>query len=373
MSNQEAGVITEQGIQDLRDRIGKPIHRAQPHIETATKDAIRHFAHGIGDTNPLWTDAVYAAGTRHGSLLAPPCILFAMDKNVSGYIGGLPGVHGLFAGTNWTWHRPICVNDEIRGKAYLKDVVVKEKSNFAGKTVIQYYQVDFVDQAQEKVAEAVYWGIRTERKTAKERGSYKEFEQKKYTPQDVNAIRAQYEGEKPLGAEIRYWEDVQVGETLPPRLKGPLTVTGMISFISGWGGLYVRAHKLAMEQATRHPSLGIPNAFGFPEPPEVVHWDPDFARSIGAPTAYDYGPERVSWLGHLMTDWIGDDGFLRSLNVQVNRINALGDMTWCKGKVTRKHVVNGQHVVECEVWAENQDGAVTAKGDASVQLLSKRR
>ena len=74
-----------------------------------------------------------------------------------------------------------------------------------------------------------------------------------------------------------------------------------------------------------------------------------------------------------MTDWIGDDGFLRSLNVQVNRINALGDMTWCKGKVTRKHVFEGKHIVECEVWAENQDGAVTAKGDASVQLLSKRR
>ena len=367
----EAGRITEQGIDDLRERIGRPIPRSQPHIEVATKDAIRHFAHGIGDSNPLWTDEDYACGTRHNGLLAPPCILFAMDKNVSGYIGGLPGVHGLFAGTNWTWYRPIRVGDEIKGRAYLKDVVVKENSKFAGKTVIQYYQVDFFDHSQAKVAEAVYWGIRTERTSARDIGSYKEFQPKKYTPDEIQALRKHYEGEVPRGAQTRYWDDVTDEEVLPTVLKGPLTVTGMIAFIAGWGGLYVRAHRLAMEQATRHPSLGIPNAMGVPEPPEVVHWDSDFARSIGAPSAYDYGPERVSWLGHLMTDWIGDDGFLCRLNVQVNRINALGDVTWCKGRVKRKYVQDGRSLVDCEVWAENQSGIVTAKGDATAELIAR--
>jgi crotonobetainyl-CoA:carnitine CoA-transferase CaiB-like acyl-CoA transferase len=41
-----------------------------------------------------------------------------------------------------------------------------------------------------------------------------------------------------------------------------------------------------------------------------VHWDEEFAREVGAPGAYDYGPERCSWLTHHLTNWMGDDGFL---------------------------------------------------------------
>ena len=33
---------------------------------------------------------------------------------------------------------------------------------------------------------------------------------------------------------------------------------------------------------------------------------------VGAPGAYDYGPERCSWLTHHLTNWMGDDGFLRA-------------------------------------------------------------
>jgi hypothetical protein len=57
---------------------------------------------------------------------------------------------------------------------------------------------------------------------------------------------------------------------------------------------------------------------------------------VGVPGAYDYGPERVSWLGHLVTNWMGDAGVLRRLNVQVQRHNLIGDTTWCRGEVTGK-------------------------------------
>ena len=95
-----------------------------------------------------------------------------------------------------------------------------------------------------------------------------------------------------------------------------MTVTGFIAFAQGWGGLYIRANKLAWKQLQKHPGLGIPNKFGIPDVPERVHWEDDLATLVGTPAAYDYGPERCSWMSHHLTNWMGDDGFLRQLDGQ---------------------------------------------------------
>ena len=159
-----------------------------------------------------------------------------------------------------------------------------------------------------------------------------------------------------------------MGDALPTLLKGPSTVTSFVCFTQGWGSLYVRAHGPAFDMFRRHPALAIANDLGVPEPPERVHWDNELAQAVGIPAAYDYGPERVSWLGHLMTDWIGDDGFLKRLNVQVRRHNILGDLTTCQGTVNRKWVEDREHLVEVNVSATNQRDEVTAAGMAIAAL-----
>jgi acyl dehydratase len=119
----------------------------------------------------------------------------------------------------------------------------------------------------------------------------------------------------------------------------------------------------------RHPALGIPNPSGVPEPPERVHWDEAMAKAVGVPGAYDYGPERVAWLGHLVTNWMGDAGFLRRLNVRVLRHNLIGDTTWCRGTVSGK---DPEGVVHLTLRAENQRGETTASGSATVVLPERR-
>ena len=155
------------------------------------------------------------------------------------------------------------------------------------------------------------------------------------------------------------------GGPLPEIVKGPLTVTSIIAFVQGWGSLYVRAHGLAFDLFERHPALGIPNAFAVPEPPERVHWDDALARAVGVPAAYDYGPERVAWLGHIVTNWMGDAGVLARLAVQVRRHNLIGDTTWCRGRV-RARGADGQ--VTLELQAVNQREETIAAGEATVVL-----
>ena len=50
--------------------------------------------------------------------------------------------------------------------------------------------------------------------------------------------------------------------------------------------------------------------------------------------AYDVGPHRISWLIAMLTDWLGDDGFLAELDVDVLRPNLVGDTTTLSGEVT---------------------------------------
>src|SRR2546425_13373758 len=97
-------VITAEALAELRRRIGIPVRRPEPYIETATRDAVRHWTAGIGDRNPFWLDAG----------VAPPTILFAMDRIVSGYVGGLPGIHAMYRGTDFRWQRPIRIRSEER-------------------------------------------------------------------------------------------------------------------------------------------------------------------------------------------------------------------------------------------------------------------
>jgi len=168
---------------------------------------------------------------------------------------------------------------------------------------------------------------------------------------------------------VRHVEDVAVGDEVPEIIKGPYTATTAVAYLLGWGGLYVRAHGDAFGLYERHPALAIPNEWGVPEPPERVHWDPDMARRVGVPGAYDYGPERVSWLGHLVTDWMGDAGFLRRLHVQLRRHNLIGELVTCRGRV--EAVDRGERVVVLALEARNQDGAESARGRAEVVLPTR--
>jgi acyl dehydratase len=368
--------ITEAGLNDLRKRIGIPItDTVEPWNYEATRDNIRHYAHGIGDDNPLWTDPAYAARTRFGNIVALPSFLFSTSRIVSGYCGGLSGVHAMWAGADWTWYKHVLRGDVITTQAYLKDLI-EHQTRFAGRSFQQIYHTDFYNQHGDKVAECDSWVFRTDRDEARERGTkYTEAHGRveAFTDEQLAEFYKVYEAEQIRGAKPRYWEDVEKGESVQRIMKGPMTVTGFICYAQGWGGLYIRANKLAYQQHAKHAGLGIKNRFNVPDCPERVHWDEAFAREVGVPGAYDYGPERCSWLTHHVTNWMGDDGFLRNSKCQIRRHNPDGDALFIDGVVERKFVENGAHLVEISQEAVTHRGELSALGSAVVELPSRTK
>ena len=374
-TQQRFSVISDQSLVGLKKLIGVPIEDSlEPWCYEASRDNIRHWAHGIGDDNPLWCDPNYAAKTEFARVQAPPSFIFPLNRSFSGYVGGLAGVHAMFAGIDVTWRRAMTLGDAFTTKVWLKDLVERE-TRFAGRSIQQIYRCEFYNQNRELVAEGDSWCFRTERDTARERGtkydSVKKRAPVKYTREDLAKTFALYEAEEIRGANPRYLDDVRVGDKLPTMAKGPMTVTGFIAFAQGWGGLYIRANKLAWKQLQKHPGLGIPNKFGIPDVPERVHWEDDLATLVGTPAAYDYGPERCSWMSHHLTNWMGNSGFLHKLEVKIRRHNPVGDTLYVDGEVTRAFAEAGAHYAEIAQRAVNQDGELSVLATGVIRLPTR--
>ena len=202
--------------------------------------------------------------------------------------------------------------------------------------------------------------IRTERTQARARKKNDALELRPYADDVIDAIEAQYAAEGPRGAETRWWEDVAVGDTVGPMVKGPMTVTDMVCWHAGVGmGLYgVKALRLGYQNRTRIPRFYQRDELNVPDVMQRVHWDPEFARRAGNPTTFDYGRMRETWLVHLCTDWMGDEAWLWKLDCEFRKFNFVGDTQWLSGTVTDHYVAEGERpAVDIELSAVNQRGS----------------
>ncbi|MBI2329462.1 MAG: MaoC family dehydratase N-terminal domain-containing protein [Chloroflexi bacterium] len=367
---EQNGEITEEKIDELKKRLHVVWKPRRPYFNTqVTKDAIRHFCDGIGDTNPFYTDEDYVRKSKHGVFIAPPCFLYSVYWAAQGR--GMPGIHAWHSGNDWEFYLPLVEGDSLTYTNELVDVQVK-KSEMAGTTVIQYHDIRYYNQREELVAKALDWVVRAGRQSSRDRGKYADIGLATYTPPEIKKIYADYDAEEIRGANPRYWEGVEPEDKLTPVVKGPLSRRDIYAWLIGAGSPFMRAHGLALSFLKRHPGTDMADSqTGIADVPELVHMEDTRAREIGLPGAYDYGCQRISWLGNLLTNWMGDDGFVKRLKGSLRRFNMVGDTTWCQGKVVKKYLENGEHLVDIDCWAENQRGEVTLSGPATVRLPTK--
>lgn len=366
----EHAKIAEEMIERQRGQIGVEWKPREPYYNTQARwDTIRHFCHGLGDDNPLFTDPAYAARSSVERLMAPPSFLYSVFWPFGGL--GMPGIHAWHSGNDWEFYYPILEGDEFTYTNTLTDVVEKE-SQMAGRTVIQYADTLYYNHCGIKVAKARGWSVWASRADAGAQKKYGHIKKATYTAEELEKINAAYENEEIRGSRPRFWEDVEVGDPVGPIVKGPLSLRDIIAATMGGGSPFMRAHKIAYQYEKRHPAVRmLDSETGELDVPELVHMQDSRAQEIGIPGAYDYGWQRISWLINLLTNWMGDDGFLKRLYAELRMFNVEGDTTWLKGKVTRKYAENGEYMVDIECWGENQRGDITMPGRATVILPSK--
>ena len=363
--------FTDKMLADMRALIGTELRtEASINNEYATRTAILRFCEGIGDDNPLWTDAAYAERTVHGSLIAPPSFVFAC---LAGVQVGWPGLGGFHADTKMTFHKNIRVDDKIKCRVVFQGFDGPNPSNFGGRSIKDYILQEYSNQHGEIVAEFICSRMRFERGEMQKRAEKRAITvPHPWSEDDVLAIEKSILSEKPRGAVPRYWDDVQIGDEIDVITKGPLGLTDFIAFIAGGSAPIPRvaAHSVSLKRYHKHPKWAFrdprTNAL---EPVYSVHYNDYAAKLQGAQIAYDVGIQRTSWQIHSLTNWMGDTGKLKSLTDQYRSHVYLGDAVQLGGSVYAKDVdASGDHVVHVKTSATNQRGQDVMPGTAVVAL-----
>jgi hypothetical protein len=278
------------------------------------------------------------------------------------------------------YYRPLREGD--RCQLLRAQVGVEEKpSRFGGRTAHVTNDFLFANGAGEVVAIQRGTWINAERHTSKakaasgDRGGAPEIDFGPYSDEQLAEIDAAYDAETRRGATPRYFEDVEIGEEIQPRVKGPLTVTDVIVWHVGWGMQLTPPGAFGISRKVRRKAPGLypRNSRNIPDTVQRLHWEPERARELGIPMNYDYGGMRETWLTHALTDWMGDDGWLFRLRCEHRRFNYIGDTTWVRGRVTDKIEIDGRNEVHLEIACENQRGETTTPGTAVVLLPTRNR
>jgi acyl dehydratase len=99
-----------------------------------------------------------------------------------------------------------------------------------------------------------------------------------------------------------------------------------------------------------------------------VHHDRDFARAGGHADIFINTGFIRALLCRLVTDWMGDAGFLKRLGFTMRRSHLLGDTIGVKGRVVARRAEAQHDAVDLEVWIENPRDGVATPGSATVHL-----
>jgi len=127
-----------------------------------------------------------------------------------------------------------------------------------------------------------------------------------------------------MAAKQVYYEDIEIGDEIPSLIKAPLSLTTIVKFAGASGDF------------------------------APLHHDVDFAKSIGLPHAIAHGPMKLEYMSQIMTNFAGDLGRLKRLEVQFRGMDFPGDVVVGKGAVSNKFIDGEDHCVECEIYMENQ-------------------
>ncbi len=142
-------------------------------------------------------------------------------------------------------------------------------------------------------------------------------------------------------APSRYFEDVAVGETLPP-LEFDVTLTSLVMY----AGATWDFHR--------------------------YHYDPEFVAKLGMPAPFMDGQMVGALMARQLMQWGGADAFVRKLSYRQRGTVYAGDRIVLRGTVSQKSVDDGRALASCALNVTKTDGTEIVR-DATAAIELGRR
>ncbi|HEY4389299.1 MAG TPA: MaoC/PaaZ C-terminal domain-containing protein [Ktedonobacteraceae bacterium] len=138
----------------------------------------------------------------------------------------------------------------------------------------------------------------------------------------------------------RYDEDVQVGDTIPPLVKEPITHLRLVRYAGASGDF------------------------------NPLHTDPKVGEAIGTGGIIAHGMLIMGFVGQLVSDYVGPQA-LRKFNARFKGMTHLDDVITCSGTITKKYELNGEARIVGRVQAADQNGDVKVSGTFEAALPTR--
>lgn len=137
----------------------------------------------------------------------------------------------------------------------------------------------------------------------------------------------------------RYFEDVGMGDALPPLVKGPLTSVHLMR----WSAAIEAWHK--------------------------IHYDQRFATTHdGLPDLLVNGSLKQEYVQQMLADWAGPDGWVWKARLQFRAMNRVGETLSVWGRVRALRRTSGFGLVDIELGITNDAGTESTPGMAVIAL-----
>ena len=346
-----------------------------------TEDSIKRYVFAIGDFNPLYRDTEYAKRSLHGGIIAPPIFQAAAGNSpVFPDKPQIPGLNSFYGGTENIVYKVMRPGDRINVISKYIGIEEKKESDKPYRLFIPRSQKMFYNDRGELMGTSTgneIWMAMPPGSKKKEKAEKNPFAGRtrpRYTKEQLDEIHSFYDDEMAgkfrRGAEIRYWEDVTEGEEINKLIRGPLDVSDTVSWIVAAGysiafGWKWNALKGDLDRCLLDPDTGAPhNAIDW-------HYVDNMAQVAGLPYAHSIGRQNEAIAACALSNWMGDDGFIRRLYCAHRVTWFLGETVTTKGKVKRKYVENNEHLVDLDVWNELPDGKKATVVEATIKLRAR--
>ena len=128
-----------------------------------------------------------------------------------------------------------------------------------------------------------------------------------------------------------YYEDVQVGDTMPELVKPALSHIQLVRYAGASGDF------------------------------NPLHTDPKFGEMVGTGGIIAHGMLIMGFVGQLLSDYVGPAA-LRKFGVRFRGMTRLDDVITCTGTITGKYEADGEGRIAGKVQAVDQNGDVKVSG-----------
>lgn len=306
-------------------------------------EPIRRWCRMVDCENPLYLDESYARKTAWGGVICPPVLItqFAdgdvgaasewpvscREKQESEISPPLPVDRSLGVRRTFQFFKPVHVGERVGSRRKLLDICLKP-TRFSPETFWVTTQVQCFNRQSELVSTLTRTGVRYKSQPS---GRKKEAAAPS-SPLPSTGYQLS-RGNSWREAQV-YFEEVAEGQELPE-------------------------FSMCLDSLRFHLQSSGTQQFG------LMHVDDKYAQGMGIPHVFlDHGFTQAA-LSKIVIDWMGKDGWLDMFDMEMKRMNHLGDTITIKGKVSRKFLKEDRGCVDCEVWIENpRYGGIATTGRA---------